>query len=153
MVDFFAPRRSGAARPRQTTETLPQPVVTVLSNTPRSFVEVVSTLVLVVGLVLAGMVWRLSGASTAAARESRLRRTRRRPTRSDRRPASWYHLATYQDGRFAHLTPMRDGHHFEDEAGDCGCNPRAAAYRTREGRQGIFYVHRPHRDSNAYGRR
>jgi hypothetical protein len=40
---------------------------------------------------------------------------------------------------------MRDGDHFEDEVGECGCNPVAGAYRLDNGRQGLMYVHRLHR--------
>ena len=47
----------------------------------------------------------------------------------------------------AHLTPVRDRVHAEDEFGECACNPRSGPYPLDDGRTGVLYVHRAARRS------
>lgn len=61
--------------------------------------------------------------------------------RADSLPAGWFQIASYRNGTVAHLTPVRDRLHAEDEYGDCACNPRSGSYPMGNGRSGVLYVH------------
>lgn len=62
--------------------------------------------------------------------------------RAESLPAGWFQIASYRNGTIAHLTPVRDRLHAEDEYGDCACRPRSGPYPLDNGRTGVLYVHR-----------
>ncbi len=62
--------------------------------------------------------------------------------RADRPPGGWFQMFSYRNGTIAHLTPVRDRAHAEDEYGECACNPRSGPYPLDDGRTGVLYVHR-----------
>jgi hypothetical protein len=62
--------------------------------------------------------------------------------RADSLPAGWFQIASYRNGTVAHLTPVRDRLHAEDEYGECHCNPRSGPFPLGNGRTGVLYVHR-----------
>ncbi|HEU5486404.1 MAG TPA: hypothetical protein VFU98_15955 [Microlunatus sp.] len=62
--------------------------------------------------------------------------------RADSLPAGWFQIASYRNGTVAHLTPIRDRLHAEDEYGECVCKPRPGPYPLGNGRTGVLYVHR-----------
>jgi hypothetical protein len=62
--------------------------------------------------------------------------------RADSLPAGWFQIASYRNGTVAHLTPVRDRLHAEDEYGECACSPRSGPFPLGDGRTGVLYVHR-----------
>jgi hypothetical protein len=67
--------------------------------------------------------------------------------RAESLPAGWFQISSYRNGMVAHLTPVRDRTHAEDEFGECACNPRSGPYPLDDGRIGVLYVHRAGRRS------
>ena len=59
-----------------------------------------------------------------------------------------FRIASYRRGTVAHLTPIHEDEHTEDEHGECFCNPHAGRYPLNNGRTGTFYVHRLIADDN-----
>ena len=71
--------------------------------------------------------------------------------RAESLSAGWFQISSYRNGMVAHLTPVRERLHAEDEFGECACNPRSGPYPLDDGRTGVLYVHRaarraPYRD-------
>jgi hypothetical protein len=62
--------------------------------------------------------------------------------RADSLSAGWFQIASYRNGTVAHLTPVRDRFHAEDDYGDRACNPRSGPYPLDNGHSGVLYVHR-----------
>ena len=67
--------------------------------------------------------------------------------RAESLTAGWFQISSYRNGMVAHLTPVRERLHAEDEFGECACNPRSGPYPLDDGRTGVLYVHRAARRS------
>ena len=65
-----------------------------------------------------------------------------RPLADVGRWGRWFQIASYRHGTVAHLTPIRETYHTEDETGDCICKPKAGPYPLRSGQTGTLFVHR-----------
>ncbi|HET9648913.1 MAG TPA: hypothetical protein VFP34_11880 [Microlunatus sp.] len=66
----------------------------------------------------------------------------RPPPRTTGEALDRFQIASYRRGTIAHLTPVDEDDHTEDEHGECSCNPQAGPYPLNNGRTGILYVHR-----------